>query len=423
MEKESAPLYECHVNTNERADTFVGIRSDGEQIKVCFPIGYKLGKTDAEQKKDIQLLIRVLTRFSNIKEKLLPQRLINNPETVNFPIQAYMTVLNEYYNRGYYTENERFFTVNGNGPKNWSRTIKTQRAYPQDDSFIYLTTIAQKSRVDTANYITKINEFCVDEAYKKIGFLFLADNIRKPSILFNEKRFIMALKEKLRGENNDKNKALFSGMIDMIQYIGQKGRNAKFFFGTNDFEYVWERLIDFNFGEDNKSFYYPRTSWYLGTDGKHTKSALRPDTIMKTDGKVFILDAKYYRYGNSMDPAELPRSTSINKQITYGEYVAAAPKFRDENGQAPLVYSVFLMPFNREGEFFSSEENMLHIGEARGDWKNSSASYARVQGILLDVKWMMARTVKHNKKDISQLAQLVESIIQKTDPLAKRADD
>ena len=30
MEKESAPLYECHVNTNEGTDTFVGIRSDGD---------------------------------------------------------------------------------------------------------------------------------------------------------------------------------------------------------------------------------------------------------------------------------------------------------------------------------------------------------------------------------------------------------
>ena len=35
----------------------------------------------------------------------------------------------------------------------------------------------------------------------------------------------------------------------------------------------------------------------------------------------------------------------------------------------------------------------------------------------------MARTVKHNKKDISQLAQLVESIIQKTDPVAEQKDD
>mgnify|MGYP001045721970 CR=1 FL=1 len=420
MEKESVPFYECHVNTNEGTDTFVGIRSDGGPIEVCFPVGYHLGKTDAAQKKDIQLLIRVLARFSGMKEKLLPRLLINKPETVNFPVQAYMTVLNEYYHRGYYTENERIYTANGNGPKNWPRTIKTQRAYPQDGSFLYLTAVAQESRVDTANYITKINEFCVDEAYKKIGFLFSADRVRKPLIPFDEKRFVMALKEKLRRENNDKNKALFSGMIDMIQYAGQKGRNAGFFFGTNDFEYVWERLIDFNFGEDNKNFYFPRTWWYLGTEGKHAKSLLEPDTVMKADDKVFILDAKYYRYGDSKDPAELPRSTSINKQITYGEYVATDPKFKDENGQAPPVYNVFLMPFNKNGPVFPSKENMLHIGEARGDWKDSGASYERVQGVLLDMKWMMTRTVKHNKKDISQLAQMVESIIQKTDPLAEK---
>lgn len=112
-------------------------------------------------------------------------------------------------------------------------------------------------------------------------------------------------------------KALFSSMIDMIQYVGKKGKSARFFFGTNDFEYVWERLIDFNFGEDNKNFYFPRTSWYLGTEGKHAKSALEPDTIMREDDKVFILDAKYYRYGDSKDPTELPRSTSIHKSSHY----------------------------------------------------------------------------------------------------------
>lgn len=421
MEKESAPLYDCHVNTNEGTDSFVGIRSDGEQIKVCFPVGYNLGKTESEQKKDIQLLIRVLTRFSGIKEKLLPQLSMSNPETVNFPIQAYMTILEEYYNRGYYTENERIFKVNANGHKSWSRTVKTQRAYPQDDSFIYLTIVAQESKVDTANYITKINEFCVEEAYKKIGFLFSPNTPRKSTIPFDERRFLMCLKDKLRGENNDKNKALFSGMIDMIQYVGKKGRNARFFFGTNDFEYVWERLIDFNFGIDNKNFYFPRTSWYLGSAGIHAKSALEPDTIMLKGNKVFILDAKYYRYGDSADPTELPRSASINKQITYGEFVATNPKFRDENGVAPPVFNVFLMPFNKYGKFFKSSTNMLHIGEARGDWKCKGEPYERVQGILLDVKWMMERTVKHNKSDISQLAALVDNIINTTNPLSRNS--
>jgi hypothetical protein len=135
------------------------------------------------------------------------------------------------------------------------------------------------------------------------------------------------------------------------------------------------------------------------------------------------LDAKYYRYGDSADPTELPRSTSINKQITYGEYVVTAPKFKDENGQAPPVYNVFLMPFNKEGKHFATNQNMLHIGEARGDWKNTGAAYERVQGVLLDIKWMMERTIKHNKADICQLAQLVENVIKKGDPLDNKISD
>lgn len=414
MKKKSAPLYEFHVNTNEGTDTFVGIHSDGEQIRVCFPIGYRLGETESEKKKDAKLLIRVLSRFSGIKEKLLPQFLMSNTDTVNFPVQAYMTILEEYCSRGYYTENERIFRVNGNGRKNWPKTVKTQRAYPQDNSFVYLTAVAQESRVDKANYITKINEFCVEEAYGKIGFLFSSTTPRKSSVPFDKRRFLTALREKLYCENNDKNKALLSSMIDMIEYVGKKGRNARFFFGTNNFEYVWERLIDFNFGVDNKNYYFPRTFWHLGSAGIHARSALEPDTIMLHDGKVFILDAKYYRYGDSADPAELPRSTSINKQITYGEYVATDPKFKDDNGVAPSVYNVFLMPFNKEGKNFHTDRNMLHIGEARGDWKDTGASYERVHGVLLDVKWMMERTIKQNKSDISQLAGIVENEISRS---------
>lgn len=411
MEFDNDALYKCQVNTNEDGDTFVGLRSDGKTIQVCFPLGYQLGTTEAEQKKDIQLLIRVLSRFAGIKEKLLPQQLIQNPQTVNFPIQAYMTVLEEYYSRrGYYTENEYVYKPNSKGPTSWPRTIKTQKAYPQDGSFIYLNTVARESVVDSSCLITKINEYCVEESYQKIGWLFTPGKPKKSSIPFQEKRFIMELQSKLLQTNNDKNKALFSGMISMIRYIGKRGKNSKFFFGTDRFEYVWEKLIDFNFGVSNKADYFPRTTWYLGNGGAHSKSALEPDTIMLANGKVFVLDAKYYKYGVSQNPSDLPQSTSINKQITYGEYVATESKFQDSNGNSPIVYNAFLMPFCKNGQGFRSIDNMLRIGEARGDWKVSGAEYERVQGVLLDVKWMMTRAVKQNIKDINQLSQLVEAI-------------
>lgn len=423
MEYKNESLYECQVNTNEVGDTFVGLKSDGEKIQVCFPLGYQLGTTELEIRKDIQSLIRVLSRFAGIKEKLLPQQLMSNPQTVNFPIQAYLTVLEEYYSRGYYTENEYVYKANSKGPTSWPRTIKTQKPYPQEGSFIYLNTVARETVVDSANLITKINEFCVEESYQKLGWLFTTAKPKKSSIPFDEKRFLMELQTKLMQTNNDKNKALFSGMIDMIRYVGKRGQNAKFFFGTDRFEYVWEKLIDFNFGIGNKSDYFPRTTWYLGDRGAHTKSALEPDTIMLANNKVFILDAKYYKYGASEDPSDLPKSTSINKQITYGEYVATEVKFKDQNGNSPTVYNVFLMPFSKAGRHFHSAHNMVRIGEARGDWKVSGKEYERVQGVLLDVKWMMNRAVKQNSKDISQLAQLVEDVFSATENVDDKSGD
>lgn len=410
-------IYECKVNTNIDGDTFVGIRSDGDKIVVCFPLGYKLGENDAEKKKDIQLLIRVLSRFAGIKEKLLPQMLIKNPETVNFPIQAYLNILDDYYTRnGYYTENEVVYRTNNKRPANWSRTIRTKKAYPQDGSFVYLDTVARETIVDSSNMITKINQFCVEESYKKIGWLFTSKVPPKSTIPFQEKVFLTTIQDKLSHTNNTNNKLLFSSMIDMIQYVGKKGQNAKFFFGTDRFEYVWEKMIDFNFGIDGKDYYFPRTTWFLGAKGTHAKSALEPDTIMLTGekGKVFILDAKYYKYGDTTDPADLPRSTSINKQITYGEYVATEAKFKDNNGISPIVYNAFLMPYNCCELPFRSGKNMLHIGEARGDWKTSGAEYENVQGVLLDVKWLMSKCIRQNKKDISELASIIENVFKKT---------
>lgn len=415
MKKVDESVYECHVNTNENGDTFVGIKFDGEKIHICFPLGYKLGDTETDRKKDIQLLIRILSRFSGMKEKTLPQHAIQSPEAVIFPIQAYLTVLDEYYNRrSYYTENDIIYRTNNKRLANWPRTIRTKRAYPQNGSFIYLESVAKESVVDSLNLITKINQFCVDEAHQKLGWLFTPQSPQRSNIVFQERKFLAALQEKLAQTNNEKNKVLFSGMINMIKYIGQKGQNTRFHYGTEQFEYVWEKLIDSSFGILNKNDYFPRTSWYLGSDGHHVNSALEPDTIMLANGKVFILDAKYYKYGHTGNPTHLPASASINKQITYGEYVATEPKFKDENGVFPTVYNVFLMPYNCSDTPFQNGENMMCIGEAKGDWKISGAEYERVQGILLDVKWMMSREIRRNPKDISTLAKLVESIFAKT---------
>ena len=53
-----------------------------------------------------------------------------------------------------------------------------------------------------------------------------------------------------------------------------------------------------------------------------TNAELEPDTTMLHDNKIYVIDAKFYKFGVSGNPGDSPESSSINKQITYGEYIA-----------------------------------------------------------------------------------------------------
>ena len=112
---------------------------------------------------------------------------------------------------------------------------------------------------------------------------------------------------------------LFQSMLNIISQTDDKfGDNFNNAFGVNRFEYVWEGMIDYVFGEENKDEFFPHAKWHIVKDNGYTveSSALEPDTIMLQNGKCYILDAKYYNYAISWNPNALPASSSI--EITNG---------------------------------------------------------------------------------------------------------
>ena len=408
MSGEKSNFYEFHVSDNSIDDTFVGIKSDGSKIRVCFPLGYSLGSNEESKKEDAKLLIKVLARFGSKVQNIFPQCHEKEIKHSKFPIHAYLNIMEDYLVRGYYMENKNIYASNQQGKINWHMTINKQNALPQDGTFFYLNFISKRSIFNSSGLITKINEYCVEESYKKIGWIFCPYIPKKSSIVFQEKEFIDLINKKLSQTSKDRDRKLFLSMRDMIKFIGREGENFKFYFGTNKFEYVWEKLIDNSFGIKNKSYYFPHTNWYLKKFRIHNQSALEPDTIMLSDKKVFILDAKYYKYGITGNPKDLPRSTSINKQITYGEFIATESKFKTLDKKSPIVFNAFIMPFDKCKNPFKTSDNMFYIGEARGDWKSFGINYERVQGILLDVKWLMNKAGNKSSKDICKLADFIE---------------
>lgn len=188
--------------------------------------------------------------------------------------------------------------------------------------------------------------------------------------------------------------------------------------GTYCFEAVWEKMIDQVFGNVDKTDYFPRGRWHFeeNDDDQDAEkedwtsySHLTPDTIMKTEDGLFILDAKYYKYGITGKTADLPATSSITKQIIYGEY--AESQNSEMKGK---IYNAFLIPY--DGKTDSSINEMKYIGYAYDEWKKEKqktewASYDRIYTFLLDTRTLMQMSIGQEDKS-QELRKLASRILE-----------
>lgn len=399
----------CYINTNIEADTFVGIKCEEGDFSVHFPLGFEFSRDEKILKKEILLLINTIAITIGHKESAINE-LSSSYDTIDFPIQACIHIIYDYYARGYYMERQRQYQVAKRGKINWNRTIKTQKPVILGSKAVYLDFIINKNQNNENELITLIHEWCVYDAFRKIGWLFTHFMPEQPRIRFNQKEFLGVLKLKLAETFNDENKILIKNMIALVENRGSDEK-SNYMYGTYRFEYVWEKLIDRTFGELDKEKYFPKTIWRRPGKNDYDNACLEPDTIMLYKDKIYVLDAKYYKFGVTGRTGDMPKSTSINKQITYGEYIAETDLFK-KNGQTPTVYNAFIMPYSSASELWRSDSNLLYAGEAVSNWKSNEKTYERVQGILLDVKYLMRMTTRKDENEITKLAEFIESAIE-----------
>lgn len=395
----------CSINTNWDEDTFVGFLCEEGKFSIHFPLGFNISDNDKELRKDIIMLLNIIGIMTKKKESSL-QKSSNNYTDTAFPLQAYLYVIRDFYERGYYKERETKYIVSKRGKIDWNRTIKTQDPYVQDNSVFYLDFVTKKNTINENEIISLIHEYCVFESFAKVGWLFTSKLPKEPRIRFRYKLFYSVLRDKIASTYNDRNRKLFTEMLAIVDYKGSNNSDNEFKYGTYRFEYVWEALIDRVYGIENKDQYFPKTSWII--KGKsYDNACLEPDTIMIYNGNVYVLDAKYYKFGATGRPSDLPESTSINKQITYGEYIAEQDKFKKLHGECFQVYNAFLMPYAA-----LPDKNINNIGVAISSWKSNQKSYEKILGILVDVKHLMKVGMTQNEQEMIELVNEIEKVLE-----------
>ena len=403
----------CVYDAKLAKSNFVGITCEGGNLKVYFPLGYKESDDDKECRKSILNLISVLNTFSDSKS---PSDIPNQKKEreTGFPIQAYLRVILDFQSRGYYIEPENELHKSVHGKINWNKTIKIIQPEFAGDNLIYLNFITRKMRNNEVALITLIHKFFVYEAFSKIGFLFGSYLPEKPHITYNSQQFRVMINKEISKTYNGKNLILFNDMKTIMEYLDtSEGSKGNFSYGTEEFEYVWEKLVDHVYGVPNKADYYPHTEWHISgkvyddKDVNYKKNALRPDTIMviKDNDKeeVFVLDSKYYKYGALRIPNYLPNTGSIIKQIAYGKYVENNIEHPDLRVEGDSIYNAFVLPFN------AKSHNMVEVfGYAKTTYETNDKSYHKIYGVLLDVKDLMLHHSYHDNEKIALLANSIK---------------
>lgn len=398
----------CKVVTQQDDDRFVGVKGDIHGVFIYFPLGYELSETDSEIRKDILQLFRIINEFKEEKEGTITQKSNNEIKDVEFPLNEYMEVIYYFLKNGYYKETDPIYKTQNRGKICWSKTIKNQNPLlvknnDTNYSLIYMNFTVRNSNPNEDNEMTKINQYCVYESFKKIGWLFNSYIPPKPRNKLNKNRSLSILQDKLSNTNEDNKKRLFKSMIKMINSMDEDSE-TQFHYGTNRFEHILEKMIDSMFGIEHKDDYYPKAEWNLKFDNDTQTYPLQPDTIMEYEDKIFVIDSKYYKYGDTRESKDLPQVTSINKQITYAEYAKTL-----EISEGKEIYNAFLLPYNKESNKFGVNDLFVNVGEATGKWRGENNNrYEHIQCILIDVRYLMENYKFTSKDNIMQLANTIE---------------
>lgn len=399
----------CDINCNFEEDKFVGLKMNNDNITISFPLGYHFIKDeDKAIRRDILSLFSILQKF-NSKMDSEKNKYNNKNDFLDFPILSYQFLILDYLKNGYYTEREVIYKNGKKGKINWKRTIQQNKSYVSGESIVYLDFIVKNSALNNDTILTRIHELCVYESFIKLGWLYTSALPQKPKVKFNKQVFLSVLKDALSQTFNDDKKMLLTAMINIINNTTEGSVFSKHFsFGTSKFEYIWESMIDYVFGEANKEIYFPKAHWELISEGiPFTSSSLKPDTIIKLDNNIYIIDAKYYKFGITENRRHLPASYSIQKQITYGEFLDSQKSIKQTKRKQPYdnIYNAFIIPFNKR---IKDDEDFKFVGMATAGWKDDTKPYEYVLAILLDTKHIMSSRYRQDFKEIEKLTTLIE---------------
>ena len=394
----------------EKPNEFVGVKIKENKVELYVPQMFRIDKSF---NKDIILFLKSLSLSETMNTENIKKgtNLIKNI----WPFESYLWIIKDYIENGFYYSREKTYSTN-HGKIEWKKTIKRMPLY-SNDNLIYDKLVTSKMSA-TNDIVAQIYKLCLKQSIDKIGWLYNYHIVIDVHQIMSIKEMIYKVKQELNNTFDDTKKLRFKHMIKILSNSeGQNMISNSYSYGIENYYFVYEKMIDSFFegvkGEDKKK-YNPNGYWQLKNSSPQKASSLRPDTILKNNNKTYIIDAKMYQYGVTHDINDLPNTQSMQKQITYGDYVFNVLKDKE-------VRNAFILPYNKELSDFRNDKDILYfnnynfgyIGYAYVDWKDFKLKkdYDYIHTFIIDFNYLLENYKQNDFETISIFCSVIEDLI------------
>lgn len=389
------------------ATDFVGIEIKDNSFNIYVPQVFRKEDDSKINNKNLLLFLKSLS----IAKTMEKERLKSNKDEVGtvWPIDSYLWIIRDFLENGYFYNREKIYSKN-QGKIDWKKTLKTTPII-SNGNIIYNELITTKMSASN-DIIAQIYKLCLKHALNKIGWAF-EYNIHVDVVQHkSNNEMIYLIKKEISSTFEDIKRLRFKHMLSILQNVeSDNALSNNYSYGIKNYYYVYEQMINIFFkGIKDKQEYNPNGFWQLNNQKEVKASSLRPDTIYQRNGETFIIDAKFYQYGATHDMKDLPQTDSMQKQITYGDYVSN--EFNEKN-----VRNAFLLPYNKKNQDFIedrnveryNDSNLLYIGKAYVSWrsKEEKKPHDYIYTFLIDFNYLLNHYKEDEKEYIETLCDVI----------------
>lgn len=419
-------LINIHPVSGKANDSFVGFKLNGGYIDFYYPESFDLDKNSEDFKSDLISIIKSISLAKSYSKQNSTQYKdkVNDLNSYSY-LASQLWIIRDYVNNGVYINTEKAYRSSLEGRVNWKRTMK-MTPYVSNGNIVFKDVVSE-IQSHQENILVEAHKYCINKSINSIGWLFGYFKVPFKLPRFNEQikqRYIQAINKEIKNTFNDQKQMLLAKMLDVISGLNSIDYLDKYSYGVDKYHYVFERMVDHVFGNvKDLSKFFPKGQWgLLKNDGKEFDSSnLRPDTIIvkedNAEKMAFILDSKYYRFGYTSDDNDLPETTSIQKQITYGDYIKRNVTLGSDGKSENFshVYNAFLLPYNKnKNGVFKSNKDIQYIGYAKSTWKDNTQGHEFIYTFLIDLKHLVKMWDKgNNETDVNYLIDEIMKVSKK----------